>query len=116
MNKRDQVEELAQSWWRNRSPGGLFDLTHPLEPAEADAAMESENRVWAMVREPSTLSEIFEKIVQNCPTDSELPYIGASIVEEAEEAIGPRAIQILQQSSIDDTTMRKVMSGYWSPG
>lgn len=78
--------------------------------------MEMENRVWAMVRDPSTLSEIFEKVVLRCPADSELPYIGASVVEEAEDAIGPRAIQILQQSSIDDTTMRKVMSGYWSPG
>jgi hypothetical protein len=54
----------------NRSAGGLFGPTCALEPAEADAAMEMENRVWAMVRDPSTLREIFEKIVLKCPADS----------------------------------------------
>jgi len=115
MAAQEDLNRLATRWWRIREPGGFFFPTMDLPPEEQDAAVAIDDAVYALVRDPATLRPMFEAIIAACPDETELAYVGASVVEEAERFIGPGALLILEESSVHSEKLAKVMAGYWPP-
>lgn len=112
---KQATPRLAKAWWVNRRPGGLFEDRDRMTKAEIDAAFRVEHAVSALVLDVGTLPKLLAELAAAAETPEELAFLGTSILEDAQRALGVAALNALESSGIESSTMDVIKSGYWDP-
>lgn len=106
-------KELADQWWRDRRPGGIYVNQPDVSDPDWDRAIAVDVFFTTCSQDPDKLALVLSLLAETASTDTELAYIGTVHLENAYfSPLGERALLILQHSGLNARQRELILSGF----
>ena len=106
----------AESWWRFRREGGLVQTEVPPSDHSATELDAIDSWIESMSSSTESLARLIEVLARCAPNESDLPFIGTWVLEDADMDRAGSPKDALTAADLSDDVREAIRSGYlpWS--
>lgn len=104
---------LAQEWWQDRSPEGIFRGPGEFSDAQWDRAQAITGFLDDQAtKNPDSLTLVLEILARAAPSSSALAFLGTWFMENAFPALGDSVFVALDNTELTDEQKVTIRSGF----
>lgn len=105
------LRDLAEQWWLDRRPAGMYRSDSSFSEAEWDRAETVNSILESAASDWEQLPAVIAALARSTPNKSDLAYIGTWFLETAYLAIGEAVFDALESADISSEERQFIRSG-----